>query len=99
MVSTDTAAVLRAIQIKADVIIKATSVDGVYSADPKKDKTATKYDEISYRDVMLEELKVMDQTAVTLCKENSLPLIVLNIHRPNVIAAAVQGERIGTLVR
>jgi uridylate kinase len=97
--STDTAAVLRAIQIKADVIIKATSVDGVYSADPKVDKTATLYDEISYRDVMLEELKVMDQTAVTLCKENSLPLIVLNIHRPDAIAAAVQGERIGTLVR
>jgi uridylate kinase len=97
--STDTAAVLRAIQIKADVIIKATSVDGVYSADPKQDPTATFYDEISYRDVMLEELKVMDQTAVTLCKENALPLIVLNIHRPGVIAAAVQGERIGTLVR
>jgi uridylate kinase len=97
--STDTAAVLRAIQIKAEVIIKATSVDGVYSADPKQDPSATFYDEISYRDVMLEELKVMDQTAVTLCKENSLPLIVLNIHRPGVIAAAVQGERIGTLVR
>jgi uridylate kinase len=97
--STDTAAVLRAIQIKAEVIIKATSVDGVYSADPKQDPTATFYDEISYRDVMLEELKVMDQTAVTLCKENNLPLIVLNIHRPGVIAAAVQGERIGTLVR
>jgi uridylate kinase len=97
--STDTAAALRAIQIKANVIIKATSVDGVYSADPKQDPTATFYDEISYRDVMLEELKVMDQTAVTLCKENALPLIVLNIHRPGVIAAAVQGERIGTLVR
>ena len=97
--STDTAAALRAIQIKANVIIKTTSVDGVYSADPKVDKTAKFYDEISYRDVMLEELKVMDQTAVTLCKENALPLIVLNIHRPGVIAAAVQGERIGTLVR
>ena len=97
--STDTAAVLRAIQIKADVIIKATSVDGVYSADPKLHPTATRYDEISYRDVMLEELKVMDQTAVTLCKENSLPLIVLNIHRSGAIASAVQGERIGTLVR
>jgi len=97
--STDTAAVLRAIQIKAQVIIKATSVDGVYSADPKQDPNATFYHEISYRDVMLEELKVMDQTAVTLCKENSLPLVVLNIHRPGAIAAAVQGERIGTLVR
>jgi uridylate kinase len=97
--STDTAAVLRAIQIKADVIIKATSVDGVYSADPKQYPAATLYEEISYRDVMLEELKVMDQTAVTLCKENALPLIVLNIHRPGAIASAVQGERIGTLVR
>jgi len=97
--STDTAAVLRAIQIKAQVIIKATSVDGVYSADPKVDKTAKFYDEISYRDVMLEELKVMDQTAVTLCKENSLPMIVLNIHQPGAITAAVRGERVGTLVR
>jgi uridylate kinase len=97
--STDTAAVLRAIQIKAQVIIKATSVDGVYSADPKVDKLAKFYDEISYRDVMLEELKVMDQTAVTLCKENSLPLIVLNIHKPDAIVAAVRGERVGTLVR
>ncbi len=97
--STDTAAVLRAIQIKAQVIIKATSVDGVYSADPKVDKQAKFYDEISYRDVMLEELKVMDQTAVTLCKENSLPLIVLNIHKPDAIAAAVRGDRVGTLVR
>ena len=97
--STDTAAVLRAIQIKAQVIIKATSVDGVYSADPKVDRNAKFYDEISYRDVMLEELKVMDQTAVTLCKENSLPLIVLNIHKPDAISAAVRGERVGTLVR
>jgi uridylate kinase len=97
--STDTAAVLRAIQIKANVIIKATSVDGVYSADPKVDKTAKFYEEISYRDVMLEELKVMDQTAVTLCKENALPLIVLNIHKPDAIAAAVRGDRVGTLVR
>ena len=97
--STDTAAVLRAIQIKAQVIIKATSVDGVYSADPKVDKTAKFYEEISYRDVMLEELKVMDQTAVTLCKENALPLIVLNIHKPDAIVAAVRGDRVGTLVR
>ena len=97
--STDTAAVLRAIQIKANVIIKATSVDGVYSADPKQDPNARFYEEISYRDVMLEELKVMDQTAVTLCKENALPLIVLNIHTPGAIAAAVRGQRVGTLVK
>jgi uridylate kinase len=97
--STDTAAVLRAIQMKASLIIKATSVEGVYSADPKKEKDAKLYEEISYRDVMMAELKVMDQTAVTLCKENHVPLIVLNIHRPGAIAAAVRGERVGTLVR
>jgi len=97
--STDTAAVLRAIQIKANVIIKATSVDGVYSADPKREPNAKRYEQISFRDVMLEDLKVIDQTAITLCRENSLPLIVLNIHRPGEIAAAVRGERVGTLVQ
>lgn len=96
--STDTAAVLRAIQMKADVIIKATNVDGIYSADPKKDASATRYDRISYRDVMLEELGVMDQTAITLCKENSLPLIVLNINTPDAVADAIRGEPVGTLV-
>ena len=96
--STDTAAALRAIQMRADVIIKATSVDGVYSADPKKDPDATRYETIAYNDVMRRELGVMDQTAVTLCKENKLPLIVLNIHQPEAVAAAVRGERVGTLV-
>lgn len=96
--STDTAAALRAIQIKADVMIKATSVDGVYSADPKKFPNAKRYETISYRDVMLEELGVMDQTAVTLCKENSLPLIVLNIHERGAVARAIRGERVGTIV-
>jgi len=97
--STDTAAVLRAIQMKANVIIKATSVEGVYSADPKRDANAKLYDEISFRDVIMEELKVIDHTAITLCRENSLPLIVLNIHRPGSIVAAVRGDRVGTLVR
>ena len=97
--STDTAAVLRAIQMKANVIIKATSVEGVYSADPKKDPTASFYEEISFRDVMLKKLGVIDQTAITLCSENKLPLIVLNIHRPGAFVAAVRGERVGTLVR
>lgn len=96
--STDTAAVLRGIQIKANVIIKATSVDGVYSADPKIDKTAKLYDRISYRDVMAGELGVMDQTAITLCKENSLPLIVLNINTPGIVEQALRGEPVGTLV-
>ena len=97
--STDTAAVLRAIQIRANLIVKATSVEGVYSADPKKDPNAKLYEEISFRDVMLEDLKVIDQTAITLCRENSLPLIVLNIHHPGAFVAAVRGERVGTLVR
>jgi uridylate kinase len=97
--STDTAAVLRAIQMKSQVIIKATSVDGIYSADPKKDPSARRYDAISYRDVMLQELGVMDQTAITLCKENDLPLIVLNIHTPGAVASAVRGEPVGTLVQ
>ena len=96
--STDTAAVLRAIQMKADVIIKATSVDGIDSADPKKDPTATRYDAISYRDVMLGDLKVMDQTAITLCRENGLPIVVLNLHNPGAIARAIRGEPEGTLV-
>jgi uridylate kinase len=97
--TTDTAAVLRAIQMKADVIIKATSVDGIYSADPKQDPRATRYEELSYRDVMRDELRVMDQTAIALCKENDLPLIVLNIHTPRAVSRAIRGERIGTLVR
>ncbi len=96
--STDTAAALRAIQMRADVIIKATSVDGVYSADPKKDPAATMFDTIGFSEVMQKELGVMDQTAITLCKENRLPVIVLNINKPGAVAAAVRGERVGTLV-
>ena len=96
--STDTAAVLRGIQIKADVIIKATSVDGVYSADPKTTPNARRYTHISYRDVMAKELGVMDQTAITLCKENQLPLIVLDINAPRAVLKAVRGDKVGTLV-
>lgn len=96
--STDTAAVLRGIQMKADVIIKATSVDGVYNADPKQDSSAQKFDAISFSDVVSKELKVMDHTAITLCKENALPLIVLNIHTKGIVAAALRGEPVGTLV-
>jgi uridylate kinase len=96
--STDTAAALRAIQMKANVIIKATGVDGVYSADPRKDPNARLYEKISYRDVMIEDLGVMDQAAIALCKENELPVIVLNIHRHGDVARAIRGERVGTLV-
>ncbi|MBA3645582.1 MAG: UMP kinase [Gemmatimonadaceae bacterium] len=97
--STDTAAALRAIQIQADIIVKATSVDGVYSADPKLDPNATRFEEISYKDVIAQELGVMDQTAITLCKENKVPIIVLNIHRHGEVARALQGEKVGTLVK
>jgi uridylate kinase len=97
--STDTAAALRAIQIHADVIVKATSVDGVYTADPKRDPDAKRYESISYRDVMVNELGVMDQTAITLCKENNMPIIVVNIHRHGEVAKALQGQRVGTIVQ
>ena len=97
--STDTAAALRAIQIHADVIVKATSVDGVYTADPKRDPDAKRYESVSYRDVMINELGVMDQTAITLCKENNMPIIVLNIHRHGEVAKALQGQRVGTIVQ
>ncbi|MDQ8165503.1 MAG: UMP kinase [Gemmatimonadota bacterium] len=96
--STDTAAVLRGIQMKADVIIKATSVDGVYTADPKTTPSAKRYTKISYKDVMTKELGVMDQTAITLCKENKLPLIVLDVNAPRAVLKAIRGEKVGTLV-
>jgi uridylate kinase len=97
--STDTAAVLRAIEMEADVLIKATKVEGVYSADPAQDAEAQFIPDISYLEVMTRELGVMDAAAVSLCKENELPLIVLNIGRKGAIGAALRGERVGTLVR
>jgi uridylate kinase len=96
--STDTAAVLRAIEMEADVILKATKVDGVYSADPVKDPEAEFLPDLTYRDVINKELGVMDAAAVSLCRDNDLPVIVLNIRRPGAILAALRGERIGTLV-
>ena len=94
--STDTAAVLRAIEMEADVILKATKVDGVYSADPVKEPEAEFLPDLTYRDVINKELGVMD--AVSLCRVNDLPVIVLNVRRPGAILAALRGERIGTLV-
>lgn len=96
--TTDTAAVLRALEIKADVILKATKVDGVYSADPMVDPTATKYDDINYLDVLQHELKVMDSTAISLCKDNKLPIIVFNLNVPGNIKKAITGEKVGTRV-
>jgi len=96
--STDTAAVLRGIEMEADVIIKATKVEGVYTADPVKDPTAEFIAEISFMDVMTRDLKVMDAAAISLCKENEIPIIVLNLHEQGLVERAVRGERIGTLV-
>jgi uridylate kinase len=96
--STDTAAVLRAIEIDADVLIKATKVEGVYSADPKLDPNAEFIPKLSFQDVLTRELRVMDAAAVSLCKDNGLPIIVLNINNRGAMAAALQGETRGTLV-
>ncbi|MBL8027284.1 MAG: UMP kinase [Fibrobacteres bacterium] len=96
--TTDTAGVLRAIEIKADIIIKATKVDGVYDSDPKKNSAAVKFDFITYDNVLTRHLKVMDATAVTLCSENNLPILVLNIFEKENLLKAVRGESIGTLV-
>jgi uridylate kinase len=96
--STDTAAALRAAEIHADVIMKATKVDGIYSADPQKVKDATLYSEISYRDIISQDLRVMDSTAVSLCRENNLPIVVFNLNVPGNIARVVLGEKIGSLV-
>jgi len=96
--STDTAAVLRAIEMDADVLIKATKVEGVYTADPNKDPDAQFIANLSYQDVLTKELGVMDAAAISLCKDNSLPIIVLNIHHRGAVLAALRGEKMGTLV-
>jgi uridylate kinase len=96
--STDTAAVLRAIEMHADVLIKATKVGGVFSADPKRDPDAEFIPSLSYQDVLTRELQFMDAAAVSLCKDNGLPIIVLDVNEPGGIAAAVRGGTIGTLV-
>ena len=97
--STDTAAALRAAEIEADIIFKASMVDGVYDSDPKKNPDAKKFDCLSYMDVLDKDLKVMDSTAATLCKDNNLPLLVFNLNDPHNIVRAVCGEDIGTLVQ
>jgi uridylate kinase len=97
--STDTAAALRAMEIKAEVILKATKVDGIYSADPVKVKSATMYSEIKYIDVLKQNLRVMDTTAISLCMDNSLPIIVFNFLQPGNIKRVVMGDKIGTIVK
>ena len=96
--TTDTAAALRAMEIKADVILKGTKVDGIYSADPVKFPEATRYERVSYLQVLQERLQVMDATAVTLCMDNRLPIIVFNLKTPGNIRRVVMGETVGTMV-
>jgi uridylate kinase len=96
--TTDTAAALRAMEIKADVIMKATKVDGIYTADPKQDATATRYEEITYLRVLEQGLKVMDATAISLCMDNRMPIVVLNLNTAGSMRRAILGERVGTLV-
>ena len=97
--TTDTAAVLRATEIKADIILLGKSIDAVYSADPKLDPTAEKYEEISYMEVLEKDLKVMDSTATAMCRDNHMPLLVFGIEDPENIVRAVKGEKIGTIVK
>ena len=97
--TTDTAAVLRATEINADIILLGKNIDGVYTADPKIDKTAKKYDEVSYMEVLEKDLKVMDSTATAMCRDNNMPLLVFGIADPENIVRAVKGEKIGTIVK
>ena len=96
--TTDTAASLRAIEIDADVILKGTKVDGVYTADPEKDKTATRYESVTFSEVYNNRLNVMDMTAFTLCNENNLPIIVFDMNKQGNLLKVIKGEKVGTLV-
>jgi uridylate kinase len=96
--TTDSAAALRAIEIKADVVLKGTRVDGIYTADPEKDSTATRYTNLSFKEVYSKSLNVMDMTAFTLCEENELPIIVFDMNKPGNLLKVTDGEQIGTLV-
>ncbi len=97
--STDTAAVLRALEIEADVLIKATGVDGVYSADPKKDGDAKFLPELTYREALVQNLRVMDANAFGLCEENGLPIVIMNVNQQGAVVRVLRGERVGTIVR
>lgn len=97
--TTDTAAALRAAEIGAEVILVGKTIDGVYSADPKKDENAVKYDEITYLDILSKDLKVMDSTAISLCRDNHIKLIVFELAKPENIIKAIKGEKVGTLIK
>jgi uridylate kinase len=96
--TTDTAAALRAMEIKADVILKGTKVDGIYTADPMIDKDATRFDRISYLEVIDKGLRVMDATAITLCMDNRLPIIIFNLRTPGNLRRTIMGESVGSIV-
>lgn len=97
--TTDSAAALRAVEIDADVILKGTRVDGIYTADPEKDPSATRYDDISFNEVYEKDLKVMDMTAFTLCNENDLPIVVFDMNKGGNLAKIIDGEKVGTTVK
>jgi uridylate kinase len=96
--TTDTAAALRAVEIGADVLLKGTRVDGVYTADPEKDPDARKFDNISFEEVIDKRLKVMDTTAFTMCRENSMPIVVFNMNKPGNLMKVIEGSETGTLI-
>jgi uridylate kinase len=96
--TTDTASALRAIEIEADIMFKGTRVDGIYTADPEKDPTATKFDTITYDEILSRGLKIMDLTAITMCKENKMPIYVFNMDQVGNLARVIRGDKIGTLV-
>jgi len=97
--TTDTAAALRATELNCEVLLKATKVDGVYTADPKKDKSASRYEELDYMQVLQQGLSVMDGTAITMCMENSLPVIVFNMFEEGNLERVIRGETLGTRIR
>lgn len=97
--TTDTAASLRAIEINAQVLLKGTRVDGIYSADPEKDKSAIRYENVSFSEAFSKDLKVMDKTAFTLCQENNMPIIVYDANKPGNLLSVLRGEKIGTIVK
>lgn len=96
--TTDTTAALRAVEIRAEALLKGTRIDGIYSADPEKDPTATKFDSISFDEAITKNLRIMDQTAFTLCKENNLPVLVFDMDTPGNLEKLISGQKIGTLV-
>ena len=97
--TTDTASALRGVEIEAEVLLKGTRVDGVYTADPEKDPTAVKYEEITFHEAYSKQLKVMDLTAFTMCSENNLPIVVFDMNKPGNLTKVILGEKIGTLVK